>query len=88
MSIKAKVKSALRTIIQMTKEEKIQPIIVPTDREKLLEGKVALITGGSSGIGQAIASAFVQSGAKVILASTNIDKLNLASQKIGGVVTQ
>lgn len=85
MGVKAKVKSVIRTMIQMTKEEKIQPIIVPTDREKLLGGKVALITGGSSGIGQAIAAAFVQSGAKVILASTNIDKLNMASQKIGGV---
>lgn len=32
---------------------------------KLLEGKIAIITGGSRGIGQGIVEAFVQQGAKV-----------------------
>jgi 3-oxoacyl-[acyl-carrier protein] reductase len=35
----------------------------------LLQGKTALITGGSRGIGQAIARVFVQQGARVILLS-------------------
>lgn len=74
----------------MTKEEKIQPIIVPTDKEKLLDGKVALITGGSSGIGLAIAKAFMDSGAKVIIAGTNETKLLSALEgleKRGGGTT-
>ena len=37
-----------------------------------LEGKVAIITGASRGIGEAIALAYAQSGAKVVLASRKL----------------
>ncbi|NES05644.1 MAG: SDR family NAD(P)-dependent oxidoreductase, partial [Okeania sp. SIO2F4] len=36
---------------------------------KEFEGKVALITGGSSGIGRATAITFAQKGAKIVIAS-------------------
>lgn len=35
--------------------------------KKDLEGKVAIVTGASSGIGQAIAELYAQNGAKVIV---------------------
>lgn len=50
-----------------------------------LEGKVAIITGGASGIGRASALAFLDQGAKVIIADLNTDMaeetLALAAQK-------
>lgn len=45
---------------------------------KLLENRVAFITGGSSGIGFAIAEAFLKSGAKVILTGRSEEKLKKA----------
>jgi meso-butanediol dehydrogenase/(S,S)-butanediol dehydrogenase/diacetyl reductase len=39
-----------------------------------LEGKAAIVTGGSSGIGRAITEAFVAAGAKVVIGNRNEDQ--------------
>lgn len=56
----------------------------PVNADKLLEGKIALITGGSSGIGVACAKAFLASGCKVIIAGTNEDKLKRCCDSLNG----
>ncbi len=47
-----------------------------------LEGKVALVTGASRGIGQAIACAYAASGAKVVLTSRKQAGLDEVAQEI------
>jgi NAD(P)-dependent dehydrogenase (short-subunit alcohol dehydrogenase family) len=49
-----------------------------------LDGKVALVTGASRGIGQAIAQAYVDAGAKVMLVSRKQDAIEAAAKEIGG----
>ncbi|MBI9095386.1 MAG: SDR family oxidoreductase [Sphaerochaeta sp.] len=53
-----------------------------------LQGKVALITGASKGLGLGLAKIFAQEGAKVAVASRNIVQLESLSQEIrasGGI---
>jgi len=49
-----------------------------------LEGKVAVITGASMGIGEAIAKLFLEEGAKVVLCSRDLARTKAAEQRIGG----
>ena len=48
-----------------------------------LSGKKAVVTGGSSGIGFAIAQAFVNEGAKVVLSGRSADALEKAVNVLG-----
>jgi NAD(P)-dependent dehydrogenase (short-subunit alcohol dehydrogenase family) len=51
----------------------------------ILEGRVAVVTGASSGIGEACAIAFVEKGAKVVLAARRAERLEELVKRIEGM---
>ena len=49
-----------------------------------LAGKVAVVTGGGSGVGKAVAAALLAEGAKVVIAGRDEAKLDAAAAELGG----
>jgi len=55
--------------------------------DRPLSGKVAVVTGASSGIGLAIARALAESGAILVVAARSTEKLEQAARDLGGAAT-
>jgi meso-butanediol dehydrogenase / (S,S)-butanediol dehydrogenase / diacetyl reductase len=53
-----------------------------------LSGKIALITGGGSGIGAACARLFARSGASVIIMGRRATPLRMVAEETGGIAVQ
>jgi NADPH:quinone reductase-like Zn-dependent oxidoreductase len=56
------------------------------NRMKKLEGKIVLVTGGTSGIGLATAKRFVAEGAYVFITGRRQTELNTAVNELGEMV--
>ena len=69
------IKSLIKYLIQIRKEEKLVPIEHRPTSGHEFENKVALVTGESGGIGFAIAETLLESGCKVIISGTKVEKL-------------
>ena len=78
----SRIGTLFRKIVLSLREKEITPVIIEKYSCELLKGKIALITGGSSGIGLAIAEAFIKPGAKVIIAGSSQDKLSNALARL------
>jgi NAD(P)-dependent dehydrogenase (short-subunit alcohol dehydrogenase family) len=52
-----------------------------------LEGKIAIVTGGASGIGRATCEVFAREGAHVVIADKNIEVARHVEQTLGGAAS-
>ena len=78
MSLKQYLKRGFKFILHGVPVKNIQASIVTLAPNELLKSRVALITGGTSGIGFSIAKAFLNSGATVIITGRNDEKIKEA----------
>ena len=75
-------KKYLVRIINIFRAKKIVRIPTVVRSESMLEGKTVFITGGSGGIGMAVAKKMLSVGANVIIAGTNEEKLKSCVNKL------
>ena len=54
----------------------------------LFKGKVAIVTGGGTGIGKAITTELASLGCKVVIASRKLERLEIAAQEINEEISR
>lgn len=83
MSIRSVLKRGLRYIVSGVPNIIVRPQIFYSNSSGKLKGKKILLTGGSRGLGYAMAKKFVEEGAQVIITGRKLDTLKEASEQIG-----
>ncbi|MBO5133927.1 MAG: SDR family oxidoreductase [Bacteroidaceae bacterium] len=78
-----KLKTAIKAILRFIQPRTIiQANIAQLSPNKMLSGRCALITGGTSGIGLAIAEAYLKAGARVVITGRSKSKLKNAVEEL------
>lgn len=83
MGVGSKIRELIDYYYLKKNEKNIISINIPKNQGNLLENKVALVVGGTGGIGAAIAEAFIEAGAKVIISGTKEEKVKNLLEKFG-----
>lgn len=78
----ADVKKLVRHVISAVKMKNVIPIYQTVKDSGELEGKAALIVGGTGGIGLAIAKSLLSSGCNVVVTGTREESINNALEQL------
>lgn len=76
------IKRILTYVINGQPQQVVHPQICLLKFSKLLEGRTAIVTGGTSGIGYAIAKVFLNAGATVIITGRNQGRITTSVEKL------
>ena len=82
MSLKRKMKRMVKFILNNIPARKFEVKVINLAPNELLKGRVALITGGTSGIGFHMAQAFLRSGAVVVITGRSEERLQRACAEL------
>lgn len=85
MDIKSIIKRGVYYILHGVPEYKTYPKVVSLAPSELLQGKTALITGGTSGIGFEIAKAYINAGATVVITGRSEDRLQSTCNQLNTI---
>ena len=78
----AQIKSLLKKLLGIFPKKMVSVKVATLPKSTLLQSRCAIITGGTSGIGFAIAEAFLISGASVVITGRSQDRLNTSVNQL------